>query len=344
MKSHLLYPEIIELLKKLPPGGKLPSVRKLMQKYGVSQITIENALRQLKEDGKLVTRVGDGTYKSLSGRDSIKIIGIAVPAVNSTWIDNIVTELSTKLEGSGVQLKIFRYRTGKAYREDVPSKGIDALIFLNSRLLSHDDLTFAGEINIPCVFLNSTFSWTKLNTVDTDNEAGGEMAAEFLISRNLKRIRILSVEPPCPAVDERIRGFLRYASCSGIKDIEIFNTAEVSGFSSNEKVEKYVALSVRQGLIGNTDAFFCVSDSSAYHLIKSLKKFCVKVPDDISVIGFDDSPESAKFIPPLTTIRQPYDQWASEALKIIFAQADGSSSIPVQKRLNPSLIIRKSVR
>jgi LacI family transcriptional regulator len=92
-------------------------------------------------------------------------------------------------------------------------------------------------------------------------------------------------------------------------------------------------------------AFFCMNDMLAYGCMKSLRQHNYKIPNDISVIGFDDLPSSAISDPPLTTVRLPLHQIGQRALeKLLDRMANPAKSTSENILISGSLIVRDSVK
>jgi LacI family transcriptional regulator len=86
---------------------------------------------------------------------------------------------------------------------------------------------------------------------------------------------------------------------------------------------------------------FAANDLSAIHVVEVARSLGLRVPDDLSVIGFDNVPESALVTPPLTTIAQPLQQMGAEALRLHVHLIDGKER-PVHVRLPTELVERSS--
>jgi LacI family transcriptional regulator len=91
------------------------------------------------------------------------------------------------------------------------------------------------------------------------------------------------------------------------------------------------------------DAIFCASgDMTAAGVMESAKKYGMRIPDDLSVIGFDDSMTSAFLNPPLTTVRQPIEKLGAEVFNTAVAAIEGKLKSFKHIIIEPELIIRKS--
>src|SRR5579871_5790408 len=90
-------------------------------------------------------------------------------------------------------------------------------------------------------------------------------------------------------------------------------------------------------------AFFAWNDVAAMHVLRALQDLGVRVPEEASLIGFDDSPMVATFTPPLTTVRQPYREIGEHAVQLLLDRIRGVSPASHQQLLPATLIERNSV-
>jgi DNA-binding LacI/PurR family transcriptional regulator len=90
-------------------------------------------------------------------------------------------------------------------------------------------------------------------------------------------------------------------------------------------------------------AVFCANDHMALGLLRALHEAGRRVPDDISVVGFDDIPEASYFTPPLTTVRQDFGQLGRRSLELLVGRLTGTSGPPGHVLIPPELVVRSSV-
>jgi DNA-binding LacI/PurR family transcriptional regulator len=90
-------------------------------------------------------------------------------------------------------------------------------------------------------------------------------------------------------------------------------------------------------------AIFAANDHLALGVLRALSERGRRVPDDVSVVGFDDVPEAAYFIPPLTTVRQDFDAVARASLDLLLAQIESGQLTAQRHRIAPTLVARDSV-
>ncbi len=89
-------------------------------------------------------------------------------------------------------------------------------------------------------------------------------------------------------------------------------------------------------------ALFAYNDISAVGAIRAIKETGLRVPEDISVVGFDDIREAAYHLPSLTTVRQPLRKLGEMAAKILMQRIEGQEAYPSQVFVDPELVIRES--
>ena len=91
-------------------------------------------------------------------------------------------------------------------------------------------------------------------------------------------------------------------------------------------------------------AIFCASDQLALGVLRALHEAGRRVPEDVSVVGFDGAPDGAHYLPPLTTVRQDFAELGRLSLGLLLAQLGQAESLPTSRRqlLVPELVIRRS--
>jgi LacI family transcriptional regulator len=179
---------------------------------------------------------------------------------------------------------------------------------------------------------------TGMPTVDSDNFAGAVLATKHLLSLGHRRIGFLSGRPDLESSRLREAGFRRAMADAGVKvDAHL---VRVGGYRSET-----AAVPARELLsrARRPTAVFASNDLSAIATIEVAHSLGLAVPDDLSVIGFDNVPESALAPVPLTTIKQPLQQMGAEALRLLVDLIDGVKRDP-HVRLPTELVERSSCR
>jgi LacI family transcriptional regulator len=177
-----------------------------------------------------------------------------------------------------------------------------------------------------------------LPTVDSDNFAGAMLATNHLLALGHRRIGHISGRPDLEAARLREAGFRKAMADAGVAVDERF--VRVGGF----RVES--ARGAAAELLTLTDrptAVFAGNDLSAIATMDVARSLGLRVPDDLSIIGFDNVPESALANPPLTTIMQPLQRMGAEALRLLIDMIGGVER-DTHIRLPTELVVRGSCR
>jgi DNA-binding LacI/PurR family transcriptional regulator len=169
--------------------------------------------------------------------------------------------------------------------------------------------------------------------VGSDNYQGGQLAARHLLSRGCERMVFLG-DTAHPEINYRFQGYFDVLTQAGLSAQERHVQAAFSIESGFRHVMDLLAHDL------DFDGIFCASDNIAMGAIKALQEKGVRVPTDVSVVGFDDIPMAPYFSPPLTTIRQDIHQGGQLLVKKILALLNNEN--PASEMLNTTLIVRES--
>jgi LacI family transcriptional regulator len=185
-----------------------------------------------------------------------------------------------------------------------------------------------NDLELPCVVLGH---YPHTYSLRSDNVLGGQLMMKHLIELGHRCIGVISV----PDITERLEGVRQAAELHGIAFDSLphyhGSFSEDSGASGAEQL-----LTQHPELT----ALIAFNDRMAMGAIKQLHQMGYRVPDDISVIGYDDLPRSRDFNPPLTTIHHRLSQWGSLAMEMLLDLINGSS--PDSIVLSPELVVRRS--
>jgi DNA-binding LacI/PurR family transcriptional regulator len=176
--------------------------------------------------------------------------------------------------------------------------------------------------------------------VDVDNRQGGYDATRFLIQQGHRRIATVVGPQAWPSAAARFEGYrqaLRDAAVA--EDPGLVEHAADWGLESGQ-----VAAANLLGRTTDFTAVFAHSDLIALGALRELREAGLRVPDDISVVGYDDLPVAAYLDPPLATVHQPMDEVGARAAGILLDQIGGGEAPPDAYLLPAVLVARGSVR
>ena len=173
-----------------------------------------------------------------------------------------------------------------------------------------------------------------LTSAAVDNVAGAALATRYLLG--LGHATVHHIAGPAAWVDaqERITGWREALAAAGADEPELFSGdwSSASGYRIGHRIADTAEVT----------AVFCGNDHMALGLLRALAERGRRVPGDVSVVGFDDIPESAFFLPPLTTVRQDFGELGRQALRLLVDRICGRSAPSARMPVAPELIVRAS--
>jgi DNA-binding LacI/PurR family transcriptional regulator len=175
---------------------------------------------------------------------------------------------------------------------------------------------------------------TQYCVVGSDNVQGGQIAAQHLLQRGCKRLVFLG-DIAHPEINQRFQGYFEVLQQAELATRERHVQAAFSMESGFNHVTELL-----QGEL-DFDGIFAASDNIAMGAIKALQQKGYRVPEDVSVVGFDDIPIAPFFSPPLTTIRQNIHEGGKLLVEKILQQINGDKQVTSQM-LATKLVVRQS--
>ncbi|MGR5236347.1 LacI family DNA-binding transcriptional regulator [Vibrio alfacsensis] len=292
-------------------------------------IAIEDAIKAL--DYKPNYHMSQGTNtRSMT-------IGVLVQNPESPFTSRIFNDMERFLGPKGYSLVIasgyWQHSIQLQALSYLEKSNVDGVIVVAGSLTEKELLDYSNKI--PVVAVGYSYTGEKLQSVNIDNVLGGHMATLHLLQQghvNIAHIKGLLNQPDAVA---RFVGYKKALVEAGIKVRN--NLIKQGDFSSELGYDRTVELIESKV---HFSALFAANDQTAYGAIKALHDHGFKVPEDVSVIGFDDLPTSKFFTPGLTTLRQPIEEIGVVCVESILSLLTGEKCSP---RLPPiDLIVRES--
>jgi LacI family transcriptional regulator len=249
--------------------------------------------------------------------------------------------------------QIERAAAGRGYRamfcntqgdEDAESSGIESLMQYRAAgilFLSHPtDLGRARRVvegKVPAVFLTCTADWG--DVVSGDDEAGAELATQHLIDLGHRRIAYFADPIVEDAADRERQGGYQRVMHRAHLDPTVFHWERPPGQLDRDARDRQLDRILRNRIT----AVFSSNDYGAIELLECADRLGVRVPQDLSVVGFDDVVMAGLARINLTTVRQPQPELASLAVEIMAARVEGELDGPPQRKtLRLDLVVRGS--
>jgi DNA-binding LacI/PurR family transcriptional regulator len=178
-------------------------------------------------------------------------------------------------------------------------------------------------------------------SITTDNLAGGSMAAKHMVAERRKRFLVLAGPIKGWATSQRLKGFDRTLRSAG-RSCDVWDASEMSHSGGRDCGTKWLGLKKTE----RPDAVFSVNDTLALGFLEVLREAGIAIPDDVSLIGFDNLPAAAWGPYRLTTMEQPLDEMIEKAFSYIgdqYPQAQIETAEPMEtERCAPVLVPRET--
>lgn len=180
-----------------------------------------------------------------------------------------------------------------------------------------------GSFGIPIVAVDPHSGPEGPNTVDSDNRTGARLATEHLLALGHRRIAMLGGREDLESARMREKGWREALAAAGITpDPALVRTVGYRADLAAQAARELLALPAHQ----RPTAIFSANDRSALPVLEVAAELGVRVPDELSVIGYDDIPEAAAGRPPLTTIAQPLHEMGAAALRMLLDLLAGAET------------------
>ncbi len=268
------------------------------------------------------------------------VIGVVVNDISSAILAQFVTALS--LEVRKYEMDLFIYNSlgdmgkGKGQRLSQLLHGLwDGLVFVMPRMT--DDYLRTLEATDSPIVLISYARDTTLPVVRADNQSGACDAVTHLIDLGHRRIAFISGFSYTGQSEEREAGYRMALEAAGLPyDPELVLTGDFSEQAGIDAARTLLALPQPP------TAIFAGNDSMAIGCMRTAQAAGLRVPQDLSVVGFDDIPESATTTPPLTTLRHPIEAMARAAVQDLMRRIQGEPGRRHQIQFPSEFVVRGS--
>ncbi len=218
--------------------------------------------------------------------------------------------------------------------ELIASRRTEGLLVINPYI---DGRCLSLPQNVPIVFLGASPRGENVDSVALDDRGAAHLAMQHLLELGHRRIALISGPRVEDCTQDRLTGYLEALRGAGVEpDPALIVEGDWSATSGFEAVAKLCDAGV------NFTAVFAQNDRMAIGAIRALRERGMRIPQDVSVIGFDDLPLASYFDPPLTTMRQDMFGIGREAARLLIRALEDPASPRCQIRLPAELVVRNS--
>jgi LacI family transcriptional regulator len=317
-------------------GVSVATVSKVINdRYGVSAATLARVRAVIEELGYEASLVAQSLRNHRTN-----VIGILVADLEP-FSTELLKGAADAIRGSGFELVVYSAggRTGdpvgweKRYLSRLSGTLVDGAVLVTPAV------SLEAVPGTPVVAVDPHTGPSHLPTIDSDNLRGAQLATEHLLELGHRRIAFLSGRPDLQSAELRKTGYLRALTAAGITPDE--DLIRIGAYDPE------VSAASAHALLTSPDrptAVFAANDISAIATVSAARELGLTVPDDLSVVGFDNVPESALCRPPLTTVDQPIREMGHRAIRMLIALINGDEVERTHVTLDTGLVVRNSTR
>lgn len=254
---------------------------------------------------------------------------------------DVISSIREVIGNAGYDLLIFtnKKKERATYTTLCRERSVDGVVLLltGEGKKKTEPLMELQNSRIPCIAIDIPLSGEKCTYVESDNYGGAREAVQHLISLGHRRIAFIGGDEISKTSYDRLRGYQDMLMESRIG----FDPSLIQlGYFSREKARE----AARKLMLERPEitAFFAVSDMMAMGVIEGLQQLGYQIPQDVSVVGFDDIKEAAYIRPSLTTVRQDKIGLGSQAARILLQIIEHPERPVAPVTLPCQLIVRKS--
>jgi LacI family transcriptional regulator len=275
----------------------------------------------------------------ITGRS--RIIGLVVAYLENQFYPEAIEKLSKSLQERGYHVLVFMASNDSEATQKVIDELLDYQvdgIIAASVGMSNDLTRRCEDAGIPIVLFNRDQYDDRLSSVTSDNMAGGRKLAEFLADGGHQRIGHIAGWEGASTQIDREAGFKAGLMDAGLKLV----AREVGNFNFEQAKSAAREMFDRDDY---PDAVFVSNDHMAFAVMDVLRfELGLSIPNDVSVVGYDDVSLAAWPSYDLTTVRQPANRMVAETLNILMTRIDDIDAAPRRVTIDGPLIVRGSAR
>ncbi len=302
-----------------------------------ASVSADTRAKVLKAARKLGYRPNVIARAMISGRS--RLIAVLVAYLDNQFYPIVIEQLSRALQERGFHVLLFMTDTGNqdSVVQQMMGYQVEGIVMASAELSS----TLARECaqtGIPVVLFNRYAPSSPASSVTSDNIEGGRLLAHFLVEGGHKRIAFIAGSEDSSTNRDREAGFYRGLAESG-HTVWARAVGHYSFEGAAEATRQLCASKIKP------DAIFVANDHMAFSVMDVLRnELKLRIPNDISIVGYDDVPEASWGGYNLTTIKQPSSQMIDATISILMEQIERESVSRRAAVLPAELIIRQSAR
>lgn len=281
-------------------------------------------------------------YARLLNSKQTMVVGLIITDITNPFFGIIIDLVQEELARRGYDIFLGITKGSITKEQRIIKKCIemkaDAIIIVPSHKQAPDTahLQNLRSRRIPFCFITAYYTDVCAPCVMTDLGEGSYLLAKYLLERGHRKIKYIIANRVFPESNLRAEGFIRAYRETGTPFspdfLVISEPSFQGGYSSTSDI-------IKKDL---PDAILAMNDIMAMGVLKKLKEHAIRVPEDISVAGYDDLIYASLLETPLTTVQQPMEQMCRKAVELILSKIEKPDDINEKILISPRLVIRAS--
>jgi GntR family transcriptional regulator of arabinose operon len=336
--AHLqVREEILRKIGGMEVGDRLVAEIELSASLGVSRMTANKAIQGLVREGFLSREKGKGTFVTrVPGKNRVSLVVVATSeptewSLGTHYYGALLSVIRKHLGDAGVPMQLARLETGIARKGYPLGCGFMAINPAEEHL---PDLVALRRQGVPVTVLGATWEAVYQCCIDSDNVLGASLATNYLINQGHRNVFFLGAFPEIANTRDRLRGFELAMKSRGLPLSPESSLLLPTDYDPDTTEETFVSEVLQRP--NRPTAIVAGGSLLALRVMTVARQLGLRLPEDLSVVAYDDPDFVQLAHPALTTIRQPLEAMATAAARSIVGTELG------YQLFDPELVIRGS--
>lgn len=339
---------------QLVGGSKLPTLRRIADEFAVSTMTVRQAIRTLELEGHVYRIPGVGAFvrPQVPGRVvTQRMLAFAASDLASAFEMGIArgVERACQKRGWSVQILDAQHEVEIEKRNmgRLPDSGSEGAMVLptwgNNRCI--EALFRLQQTGFPLVIVDRIPPGLQADLVESDHEQGAYMATKHLVDHGHRQVLMLTPPPLVSSIASRIQGYERALIDGGITpraDWKVWLNLELQASAFEQHRRWLGGYSAMMPVLKKTDppvAVFAVDPYTAWGVYEACRELGLRIPQDVSVVGFDESEITQAMRPPITIISQRTDDIGDAAVDLLQKRIEAGAARRERRRVYTHVVV-----
>ncbi len=325
-------------------GDSIPPEKALCAQFNIARGTMRQALQLLESEGYLVREQGRGTFIQSPNppkRDAHhQHLAFVVPYIRDSSVSTILVGFQQVAEQAGFSVIFHHVNNDLQQQQEVLNRLVQQGV-MGIALYPVDSESVQGidrlvNSRYPIVLVDRYLKSLSTDYVMSDHFGGALRGVHYLINEGHRRVGFVTWLSPAVSMEHRLMGYIQALRERSIEPDERL-ICHVEGYPTVNRTPLMTYLNeVRP------TAIFAANDQLAIALYRAAAAVGLRIPEDLSIVGFDNLDMSPHLDPPLTTVAQQFLLIGRQAAQVLLSRIQGEATAPQQFTVSPDLVIRES--